>query len=173
MKRLLLVVGLYCGLGAACNHDTASTPAQKLPKTIQKRAAAAAQNAQEGPQFSYSPVGIRDPFLSYLAELQASNAELVRQRKKEPTETYELDQYHLTGLVTGTAQPYAMVEDPEGRGHVIRIGARLGKRGGVVTRINSEGIVVTEDIITPTGEKVRFPTKIDLPQPELQAGVQK
>ena len=133
----------------------------------------APQQAQDaGPLFSYSPVGKRDPFYSYIADLESS-LEAAAQRKHEPTEAFELDQYRLTGLVTGTAQPRAMVEDPEGKGHVIKIGSRLGKRGGVVTRINPDGLLVTEEFRTPTGDKVRVPITIKLPQPELELGADK
>ena len=158
----------FAALTAACGGGENSKPTTEVPKSIKKAAAATAQQQEAAPQFSYSPVGKRDPFYSYLAEVQASAASQT-ERKREATETFELDQYRLTGLVTGTAQPRAMVEDPEGKGHVISINSRLGKRGGIVTRISNEGIIVTEEFRTPTGDKVRVPITIKLPQPELEA----
>ncbi len=156
---------------ACCGKEQAAAPAPTATKTVHK--AEAPQPAQDGgQQFSYSPVGKRDPFYSYIADLESS-IEAASQRKHEPTEAFELDQYRLTGLVTGTAQPRAMVEDPEGKGHVIKIGSRLGKHGGVVTRINGDGLVVTEEITAPTGERVRVPMTIKLPQPELELGADK
>jgi type IV pilus assembly protein PilP len=111
-------------------------------------------------------VGKRDPFRSYLAEAERAAAQGQREKKREATEEFELDQYRLTALITGTAQPKAMVEDPQGKGHTLRIGSRLGRNGGRVTRITSLGITVTEEIRTPTGERVRVPIQILLPRPE-------
>ena len=38
-----------------------------------------------------------------------------------------------------------MVEDPDGEGHVLKMGSKLGKNGGRVTRISSKGIRVIEE----------------------------
>ena len=65
-----------------------------------------------------------------------------------------------------------MVEDPTGTGHTLRIGSRLGKNGGRVTRITSLGIVVTEEFRAPTGERVRVPIQIPLPKPELELTIE-
>ncbi len=40
--------------------------------------------------------------------------------------------------------PMAMVEDPEGRGHMIRRGSFIGKRSGKVSDIRRDRLVVTE-----------------------------
>lgn len=166
--RWFLGLAVACSL-VACGSKEAGQAAPETPRTVKKASSAATQQQDATPQFSYSPVGKRDPFYSYLAEVQATS-EVQNERKREATETFELDQYRLTGLVTGTAQPRAMVEDPDGKGHVITINSRLGKRGGIVTRISNEGIIVTEEFRTPTGDKVRVPITIKLPQPELDAG---
>ena len=84
-------------------------------------------------------------------------------------------QFHMLDhhpLAIGTAQPKAMVEDPSGTGHTLRIGSRLGKNGGRVTRITSLGIVVTEEFRAPTGERVRVPIQILLPKPELELTIE-
>lgn len=121
----------------------------------------------EGSAYAYSPVGKRDPFRSYLAVLEESG-EPVAQRAPVPTERFELDQYQLTGLVTGTSQPKALIEDPEGVGHTVRIGTYMGKNGGVVTRISQTGLVVTERFRAPTGELVKVPITIKLPRSDLE-----
>ena len=166
-RRFTCLLALVAG--TACGQQATTAPTPAAATTVQKAAAAPAAVTETGQPYSYSPVGKRDPFFSYLAEVETTT-QTAAQRRAEPTESFELDQYRLTGLVTGTAQPRAMVEDPENKGHVIKIGSRLGKRGGVVTRINSDGIVVTEEFRTPTGDKVRVPIAIKLPQPELDIG---
>ena len=168
MTRRLLSLSLACLALGACGDDEQQAATQgPASAAAAKPVAPAAAAAEEKPQFSYSPVGKRDPFQSYLPLVdQGSSAAL--ERKREATEEYELDQYKLTGLVTGTSQPKGMVEDPDGKGFPVKIGTRLGKRGGVITRITSDGIVVTEEFRTPTGDKVRVPIAIKLPQPELE-----
>ncbi len=118
-------------------------------------------------EFSYSPVGKRDPFRSYLAELSETRERTI-QRPVQATERFELDQYRLTGLVTGTSRPKALVEDPEGVGHTVRIGSYVGKNGGVITRITSEGFIVTEEFRAPTGELVKVPIAVKLPKPDVE-----
>lgn len=156
----------------ACEDDTTVTPGKtKTNKTQTTQDTATTEQAEAPPPITYSPIGKRDPFQSYLAELR--NTDMTRvDRAREATEEYELDQYKLSGVVTGTSQPRALVEDPGGKGHVVRIGTRLGKNSGVVTRITSSGIVVTEEFRAPTGEKVRVPMTIKLPQPELEMGTE-
>ncbi|MEL6544691.1 MAG: pilus assembly protein PilP, partial [Myxococcota bacterium] len=124
-------------------------------------------DARSGFEFSYSPVGKRDPFRSYLAELGDVRQQTVK-RPVQATERFELDQYRLTGLITGTSQPKALVEDPDKVGHTVRIGSYIGKNGGVITRITSDGFVVTEEFRAPTGELVKVPITVKLPKPEIE-----
>lgn len=121
----------------------------------------------QGSVYSYSPIGKRDPFRSYIADLKdlARNED---ERRPESTEKYELDQYRLTGLVTGTSQPSVMVEDPEGMGHVLRAGARIGKNGGRITRIATDQMIVTEEFRAPTGERIRVPITVRLPRTDTE-----
>jgi len=162
----LLPVGIVV---TACDDLQPSAP----PGVVQEQAATATQNnpttntpsandsttpANQG----YSPAGKRDPFRSFLADGTSEQVVSGEGRRLEDTEKFELDAYHLTGLITGTSQPKALVEDPAKKGHVVRIGSRLGKRNGRVTRILNNMIVVTEEIITPTGERVRVPITVKL-----------
>jgi Tfp pilus assembly protein PilP len=57
-----------------------------------------------------------------------------------------------------------MVEDPEGVGHTLRVGSRLGRNGGRVTRISATGIVVVEEFVDPLGKRVRVPITMKLPE---------
>ncbi|OGQ87419.1 MAG: hypothetical protein A2289_15205 [Deltaproteobacteria bacterium RIFOXYA12_FULL_58_15] len=163
---------------SSCGDDEdrpASVPTTLESKVDKPKTAADADAKAEAepapPQWSYSPVGKRDPFRSYLTALAAESA--VDQPLVD-TQKYELDQYRLTGVVTGTARPSAMVEDPEGKGHTLWINSKLGKNGGIVTRIGMLrrsqkgvaviGIVVTEEIRSQTGDRIRVPLEIPLPQ---------
>ncbi len=159
---------------AACGEDTppAQDSASPRPAAVPiKKASApaadapAAGDAAEAPA-GYSPVGKRDPFRSYLLDLRQAVVQ-TEERRRQATESFELDQYRLTGLVTGTSQPMAMVEDPEGIGHALHIGSRIGRNAGRVTRITDTGIIIVEEYEDTSGRRVRVPITINLPKPEL------
>ncbi|MFC1610149.1 pilus assembly protein PilP [Myxococcota bacterium] len=178
-RALGWAMGLGLGLCLGCGEDSQQPAAQKETTPVANPTQAKPLTAEAMPPstpakpeqvWSYSPVGKRDPFRSYLADMGRSKGK--KEKNPEDTEMFELDQYRLTGLVTGTAQPKAMVEDPDGKGHVLRIGSRLGKNGGRITRIAVDGIVVTEEFRAPTGERIRVPIEIKLPQPEVNLKVE-
>lgn len=154
----------------ACGEDEPNVvippPTPKNP-SVPAAVPSAIDSGQEASNYSYTTVGKRDPFRSYIADLrEVARAEDVR--RPESTEKFELDQYRLTGLVTGTSQSQAMVEDPDGMGHVVRVGARLGKNGGRVTRIAVDQIIVTEEFRAPTGERIRVPITVRLPRSDTE-----
>ncbi len=141
-------------------------PAPAAPAPTAKKAAAPATTAQSNAPkaaFSYSPVGKRDPFRSYLFDIERREIDVQRSRPREVTEKYELEQYHFMGVVTDTTHPKAMVEDPSGSGHVVRLGSRLGKNGGRVARIDAKQLVVVEDAVDATGKSVRVHVVKHLP----------
>lgn len=151
-----------CGDEAAEGAPTPAAPENPAGATVQSKK----PKRQTPPApFTYSPIGKRDPFRSYLADIKASEAE--SGRPMQETELYELDQYRLTALVTGTSQPKAMVEDPEGVGHVVQVGSRIGKNGGRVTRISAKGVLIVEEFVNPVGKRVRVPITLTLPQDEI------
>lgn len=109
--------------------------------------------------YSYSPLGKRDPFRSFI-ELKVETTEVCC------TQKFEIDQYHLVGIVWGVDRPRALVEDPERVGWVIEIGSYLGKNWGKVTGINSSEVIVTEEYQTIDGELVVNNISIKLPVTE-------
>lgn len=158
----------------SCGEEETAEPSAAPAKPAKKKEQAATKKSEPGPdtsapkpsEYAYSPIGKRDPFRTFIADMREA-AQREDMRKPESTEKFELDQYRLTGVITGTSQPQAMVEDPESVGHVLRIGTRLGKNGGRVTRISATEIVVTEEYRAPTGERVRVPITLPLPIPSI------
>ena len=148
--RMLIAITLGVGLaltGAACDDsdDNWQPPKAKKRRAKQKVQAEkqADKTAVEQANFSYVSINKRDPFRSYLADMDKGKD------KRGPladTERFDLSQYRLTAVVSGTTSPRAMVEDPEGVGHVLKMGSKLGKNGGRVTRISGQGIRVIEEV---------------------------
>ena len=165
-----MVIGLWAMASGCGESEDDWKPIRRAPrKSAEKSAQAVADDAaakEKKVAFSYSPIGKRDPFKSYIATmLQDPNRE--KKRPKSPTEEYEIGQYQLTGLLSGTSQPRAVLQDPSGKGHIVKIGTRLGRNGGRITRISSTEIMVVEEFRAPTGERKRVPIKIELPKKEL------
>jgi type IV pilus assembly protein PilP len=166
---MMWVRGALLLLFVACGGDEAVTVADmtarpSAPPAAASPAAAPVAAAPVAAPYRYSAVGKRDPFLSYLVT-RAEEAR-AQQDRREETEKFALDQYALTGLITGTSQPMALVQDPAGKGHVLRIGSRLGQRSGRVTRISRQGLVVVERYRDASGETVRVPVTVEM-QDEL------
>ena len=55
-------------------------------------------------------------------------------------------------MISGDANPVAMVEDRSGIGHVVRRNSKIGKQGGKVTSILRDCIVVTSFVQGPDGK---------------------
>ena len=164
--RPVLIAGVLLFAASACD----STPVAPRPAPARKPAPAAAEAATEAEgekaavavEYQYSPVGKRDPFRSVfdLAEVLAKDSE-VDPDCGVPCQ-WELDQLRLVAVVSGVASPLAMVEDPEGRGHMIRRGSHLGKRSGRVSEIRRDRIVITELLRDKQGQVIPVKTEMVL-----------
>ncbi len=102
--------------------------------------------------YIYSPVGKRDPFKSFYKD--EKGAEKAHDGPVGPLQRYEIDQLELVAVVSGIAQPRAMVTAPDGKGYAVRLGTRIGKNYGRVTRIKNSEIIIAEDYRDPNGRKV-------------------
>jgi len=171
MRRIVFTLSLALTLAfSACGDSTpAPAVAPAKPKAPSATTAAAAATADGGvasadaPQFVYvyNPVGKRDPFR---AEADVPHGGLgdepANKECSEPLCIYDLEQLSLVGVVSGDANPVAMLEAPDHVGHIIRRNSRVGKQGGKVTAISSDCIVVTEYFQTPDGRV--NPNKVNL-----------
>jgi len=147
---------------AACGGSQSAAPSRP---TAAKPAATAAPKAaatvESSVNYSYNPVGKRDPFRSPLEELVRTNTSTQNTTCDQPLCQWDLDQLKLVAVVTGDANPIAMVEDPLGRGHVVRRNARMGRQGGRVTQILRDSVTVTE-YIPSEGKVIPNPVSIQL-----------
>ncbi|NOY28486.1 MAG: pilus assembly protein PilP [Oligoflexia bacterium] len=109
--------------------------------------------------YAYNPIGKRDPFRSFLATGERSGDDV----PQTPLQRYEVDQYVLVGIVWGVDRPRALVQDPEGVGHVMEVGTYIGKSWGKVTEINDKAVIVTEEYQTIHGDLVVNEIPLSLP----------
>jgi type IV pilus assembly protein PilP len=110
--------------------------------------------------YAYNPIGKRDPFRSLIDEIRAPAADSAL--CKEPLCQWTLEQLTLVGVVTGDANPVAMVEDPQGRGYVVHRNTRVGKVGGKVSQIFRDTVTVVELWTGPDGKMSPNPVTLRL-----------
>lgn len=115
--------------------------------------------------YAYSPIGKRDPFRSIFEDLQEKQSD----EKKTELQKFDIDQLKPVAVVTGRAAPYAMVEDPTGKGHTLTRGTLIGKNWGRVSAINKDCIIIKEEYRDYTGRRVANEISMCLPKPQSLA----
>jgi len=153
---------------AACGESPKPPPTARPAAAAGQKPAAAAAAAPEAqapaaPEWSYSSVGKRDPFRSFLTEIEKTQSGL-QTRCATPLGRFELEQLRLVAVVTGLEDPVAMVEAPSGVGYAVRRGACIGKNGGIVAAVRTGEVVVTEWAVRADGTRDRTQTSIRLPR---------
>ena len=111
-------------------------------------------------QYSYSPVGKTDPFRPIAPPVEPI-------KNPTPLEKWDLAQLKLIAVVMGPSQPYAMVEDPKGKGHTIRRGDRIGKNRGRVVGISTRKVTIKEEAYDYTGRKIVSTQKMEIIEEKL------
>jgi type IV pilus assembly protein PilP len=157
---------------AACGggEGSARPAAAKKPAAKTAKPAAASAAAAESPVarpaiatdyvYAYNPLGKRDPFRSPEELRRAAGAE--GGTCSELLCQWDLDQLALKAVVTGDANPFAMLEDPQGRGHIVRRNSRVGRQGGKVTQILRDSITITEYFTQPDGKRAAMPREVQM-----------
>jgi type IV pilus assembly protein PilP len=165
MNRPVLALLALTALAAAACGEQKSATSKAAPPAAAKPAAAPAAPAAPAPEaeVAYSSVGKRDPFKSFLGDLRATTGAVVT-RCNTPLGRFELDQLRLVAVITGLADPLAMVEAPTGVGYAVRKGACIGKNGGVVATIRTGEVVVTEWAMRADGTREKTETALRLPK---------
>ncbi|HYV46146.1 MAG TPA: pilus assembly protein PilP [Myxococcaceae bacterium] len=155
LSAALLLAGCGGDAPAPAAQPKAAAPAAG-GAAAQKKPAATPEATPVAPvaayQYAYNPLGKRDPFRSPLEDIknQAQGSQV--EACSDPLCQWDLDQLILVAVVTGDANPIAMVEDPQGRGYIIKRNTKIGKQGGKVTQILRDSVTVTEFWTAPDGK---------------------
>lgn len=177
-NKYLQFLFIICITGSvlACKKDTPAptpptrvavkSPPQPAQKPIQKQISST-HNAQPlVNQFDFS--NKKDPFKPFIivkqTEQQPTNILKRQLRDGLPIHQYDVNQFRLIGVVTGSGESKAMVVDPKGKGYVLKLGMTIGKNDGKVIAINASGVSVTEQFKDDNGRVRRENIKITLPR---------
>jgi type IV pilus assembly protein PilP len=164
-RHLFPLAAVLALLVAGCSDDkkapVRAAPPAAAPQPVAVKAETQAEPAP--PEWTYSSVGKRDPFRSFLAELQESGASPATQCRT-PLGRFEIGQLRLTAVVTGLDDPVAMAEAPNGVGYSLRRGVCIGRNGGVVAAVRSGEVVISEWAMKADGTRDRTQTILRLPK---------
>ena len=149
---------------AACGGGKPA-PARPAPPPVAMPVTAAVQEtkAEAAVEWSYTSVGKRDPFRSFLSDVETS-PEAVASRCSTPLGKFEIEQLRLVAVVTGLDDPVAMVEAPNGVGYHLRRGACIGRNGGVISAVRTGEVLVSEWVVRADGTRDRTQTTLRLPK---------
>lgn len=127
-------------------------------------ALAAAEKQINNAEFTYSPIGKRDPFESLLNRERESR-EKVPEQQLTPIQKFALGQFKLQAVLIGKGAPKAMLRAPDGKTYIVTPGTKIGKRSGVITDITGSGIHVEEvDYDNFTGAEKKENMLIRMPE---------
>ncbi len=113
---------------------------------------------KEQAQTIYSPVGKRDPFRAPSLGAIASAAASVN-----PVEKYSLEQLQLRAILRSDGRARAMLEDPEGRTHIVTEGDIVGRERATLSKILNTEIIVTERTFNYLGQQNLYEKVLSLP----------
>lgn len=155
-KYLVLTIGLCIGLwacgGTGPEESSISKgplipmPAKTGPQT--PSSLSSTESPLPGPvpmDPPYDPTGIPDPFQPPKEDLG--------QAGRMPLEQFEVSDYELVAIVFGSGTQKAMVQDLTGKGFLVTVGTRIGKRGGKIISIGQKEIIVKEPFTDLLGRK--------------------
>ncbi|MBF0180059.1 MAG: pilus assembly protein PilP [Magnetococcales bacterium] len=107
----------------------------------------------------YRFAGTRDPFqppasLERRITTGEKEAPKIKERTKEPLEAFQLDSLKLVAILSSSdhKEQAAMVQDPSGKGHVIRAQNYIGMREGQVMEIGNGIVIIQEPQQAKAGE---------------------
>ena len=164
VRHIFLAVGILAAVsliagGVGCSKEPVA------PQTVVKRQApkpeakapeakAAEAPAKKTEQVAlYDPRGKRDPFVSFI-KVDENRKAGVDVMALPPLQRYDLGELKYVGVIWTKKGARALLEDAEGKGYSVTVGTRIGRSGGVVSRITGKEILVREEFVGNRGEKI-------------------
>ncbi len=168
---LSLVVMTVASLGGGgCSKGAPTGGPAPTPSTVAAPAEAGAKKAPatksvaEAPvevEYAYRAEGRRDPFESLIKGTEIVTAPpkeegpfvaVVEAGKFSPLERYDLEELRLVGVIDAGTSYRGLVEVADGKSYFLSSGTRVGRNGGVVSRVLEDRVVITETYRNPLGE---------------------
>lgn len=176
-KRDFCLIGMIALLSAAgCSKKdqpvTNVNPPNQNPQVV-KQVAKPVQNAVssvkklDAPpsnQFEFS--NKKDPFKPDIAikSVSPKASENKINLSALPIHSFDVSQFRLIGIITGSKENQAMVVDPNGKGYVLKPGMTIGKNEGKITSIAAGGVDILEQFRDDNGKLRKENIRLTLPK---------
>lgn len=166
LKPSLAALSLGFLLSGCTAQAPAPAPAAPRPAAMAAAPSVATAPAEEPStpevSYSYNPVGKRDPFRDRRDTPCCAPAPAPASCN-EPLCHYELEQLKLSGVISGLANPVAVIEGPQGTSYQVHRGSKVGRNGGVVKQVLRGAIVVAEVTRDEQGRSYEYETILSVP----------
>lgn len=150
---LVVLVGILAACGGSSGPAPAEGAAGGAAAPTKKKSEVAAVKINSAVEYSYNSIGKRDPFRSMFMDSSLPTTESAESVVcSEPLCQSDLDELNLVAVISGDANPIAMLEDKSGVGHIVHRNSKIGRQGGKVTQILRDCIIVTSFISGPDGK---------------------
>jgi type IV pilus assembly protein PilP len=119
----------------------------------------------------YNPEGKIDPFMPLFKKESPEEKKAADKPKKKrriprtPLEKLDLSQLKLVGIIMATDNQKALVEESSGKGYIVTKGTYIGRNGGRVTNIQSDRIIIKEEVVDVLGKSKIKKTELKLQKP--------
>jgi type IV pilus assembly protein PilP len=167
---------VVCWLLFGCGGTPSQKPAaQKPPPPPAVKAVETKAVSPQGPALPpatlvekggplYNPLGKPDPFQP--VSLESGPKKKGKPEKVMPLQRFELSEFELVGILSGSGAKKALVQDLSGKGYFIQVGTPIGKKGGKVVQIDDREVVVEESFKDYLNRVKTRRVSLKLPQPE-------
>lgn len=105
------------------------------------------QESPEESAYLYDPGDLRDPFEPF------TFAAPKKPTGNTPLEQMAIEDLQLSAVLTGVAEPAAILQDINGQGYTVKRGMKVGLNGGEVIDIQKDRVLILESEIDFTGER--------------------
>jgi len=142
---LFLVLVFFCPFWLTSSFSAYSeNPGNDIAAVAQVKI----DKSSEG-EFSYNPVGKRDPFEPLITKTKPLSKGKI-EKAKGPLEKFELGQFRLLAMLLVKGTPRAMVKAPDGKSYIVKPGDKIGKLDGVIVNIETKVVdPVSRAVISP------------------------
>lgn len=140
-----------------------ASPAPQAQPPIQGRTTSAAIVPATG-LAQYDFTSRRDPFKPFLQAKAPGKSPAVRGPAAGllPIQSYNVEQFRITGIIVGLRESKALIVDPAGKGYVVKEGMSIGANNGVITKIAPSYLEVSERYTDDFGKVRKRTVKLSL-----------
>ena len=136
-----------------CSQPPAPHPGPATPPGPPSASVPAPPPARPAPPFRYEPGTLRDPFQPPVAAWDRGG-DPGRHRALTALEAFALEELRVVVILATRGARSALVRDPGGRVHAVRVGDHVGRDFGRVEAIGDAGLVLLEAIADGGGDRV-------------------